>query len=153
MSAGGPRDRLTGLVWFPVVVLCLLLGACADGIPRSVLQAVDATSSAVASARLAAALDSSGQLTEAAATTAVKDALVEVGQARATLVQLSPTSQTDRTLRAEALAVIEDCTSAMTAAAEALASDDRHPALTDAEGRMGSAAAVLSELRNRLGGP
>lgn len=92
-------------------------------------------------------------LTDAAASTAVDDALTELGKARTTLVQLSPAVQEDRDLRGAALTVKDDCTAAMTAAAEALASRDGRPSLTEAEGRMKSAAAALSDLRNQLGGP
>jgi hypothetical protein len=118
-----------------------------------VSQAVDEGISAVGTARLAAAMESSGQLTDAAASTAVDDALTELGKARTTVLQLSPAVQEDRDLRGATLTVMDHCATAITATAEALASSDEHPSLTEAEELLKSAAAALSDLKNRLGDP
>jgi hypothetical protein len=154
MRASGRASRITnGSLCVLALGLCLLLGACSGGgVPTTVLQAVDDGISAVGTARLATAMDSSGQLTDAAASTALVDALTELGKARTTVVQLSPAVQEDRELRGVALAAMDDCTSAMLAAAEALSSEDGHPSLADAQDRLESAGATLSDLKNRLGG-
>ena len=155
MRAGcGAMRGTKDLRWLMVWVLCLLLGACAGGgVADTVSQAVDESISAVETARLAAAMDSSGQLTDAAASTAVDDALMELGQARTTVVQLSPGGEQDRDLRDAVLGDMDHCTSAMLAVAEALASEDGRLSLADAQDQLQSAGATLSDLKNRLGGP
>lgn len=153
MRAGDASRRTDGFLLLPAVGLCLLLGACTGGVPQTVSQAVDESISAVGTARLAATMDSSGQLTDAAASTALDDALMELGKARTTMVQLSPTGQEDRDLRDTALAVMDDCTMAMLATAEALSSENGRPSLAEPQNRLESAADALSKLKNRLGGP
>jgi hypothetical protein len=154
MRAGGASRRTNVSLCVLTVGLCLLLGACSGGgVPKSVSEAVDESISAVGTARLAAAMDSSGKLTDAAAATAVDDALRELGKARTTVVQLSPTVQEDRDLRGAVLTVMDDCTTAVLTTAEALSSEDGHHSLAEAEDRMGSAATALSKLKIRLGGP
>lgn len=150
---GGARRRTKGSLCLLAAGLCLLLVACTGGgVPQSVSQAVDESIAAVGTARLAAAMDSSGQLTDAAASTALDDALMELGNARTTLVKLSPTGQEDRDLRDGALAVMDDCISAMLATAEALSSGEGRPSLAEPQDRLESAAAALADLKNRLGG-
>ncbi|MFF1383512.1 hypothetical protein ACFVWT_08105 [Arthrobacter sp. NPDC058288] len=115
--------------------------------------AVDKSLTAIGTARLASALNASGQLTDAAAATALDDALRELGTARTTVVNLSPTVQADRDLRGAALSAMDDCTSAMLAAAEALSSSDGRASLSETARRLESAAGALSELKIRSGRP
>lgn len=131
----------------------LLLGGCAaGGVPESVSQAVDESLSAVGTAHLAAAMDASGQLTDAAASTALEDARRELGNARTTVVELSPAAQEDRDLRGAALSVMNDCMAAVVAATESVSGADGAPTVTETDRLLESAADRLSELKKRLGG-
>jgi hypothetical protein len=132
----------------------LLLGGCAagGGVPESVSQAVDEGLSAVGTAHLAAAMDASGQLTDAAASTALEDARRELGNARTTVVELSPAAQEDRDLRGAALSVMNDCMAAVVAATESVSGADGAPTVTETDRLLESAADRLSELKKRLGG-
>jgi hypothetical protein len=129
----------------------LLAGCSGGGVRDSVTQALEESTSSVATARLAAELDASGKLSTAATSTALDDALKELGKARTIVVGLSTTVQKDRELRDEALAVMDNCVSAVAAAAEAVSSQDGRPSLSEGGGLMESAAARLSALQERLG--
>ena len=114
--------------------------------------AVDDSVAAVATARLALTLDSAGQLTTAAAATALDDVLKELASARSTVLGLSPAGQQDRELRREAVTVLDGCISAVITARDAVSSEDGVPSLPDGEQQLASAADRLSGLKTRVGG-
>lgn len=150
-GTGTKRKRC---LWLIALVGCFPLNACAAGaVSQTVSEAVDESLSAVGTARLAATMEASGQLTKAAAVTALDDALRELGTARKTVVELSPTVQADRDLRGTALAAMNDSASAMLATTESLSSNDGGPSLTETVARLETASAALSELKIRSGGP
>lgn len=149
---GRPAGRRRFLLVFLIVPACsMLLAGCTSGLRDAVSQAVDESSASVATAGLAADLDASGKLTRAATSTALEDALKELGQTRTTVVELSATGQTERELRDEALAAMDECVYAVSAAADAVSSKDGRPSAAQGSRLLESAAARLSELKTRLG--
>lgn len=129
----------------------MLLAGCSGGVRDAVSQAVDQGSASVATARLAAGLGASGKMTEAAASTALDDALKELATSRTAVVELSAPGQDDRRLRQDALAALDAAVSAVAEAANAAASHDGRPSAADADRLLVSAADRLSELKSRLG--
>jgi hypothetical protein len=136
-----------------VVGCSVLLSGCSGGVRDSTAQAVEEGSSSMATATLAVRLDVSGRLTPAATSTALDDALEELGKIRTDVLELPVTVQSERQLRDEALAVLDDCVSAVSVATQAIASRDGQPSLAQAGALLDSAAARLSGLESRLGSP
>jgi hypothetical protein len=130
-----------------------LLAGCSGGIRDSTAQAVEEGSSSMATAVLAVDLDASGLLMSAATSTALDDALEELGTTRTTVLGLPATVQQDRAVRDEALAVLDDCVSAVSVATQVLSSEDGRPSMAEAGALLDSAAARLSSLESRLGSP
>jgi nicotinamidase-related amidase len=107
----------------------------------------------MATAVLAVQLDTSGRLTSAATSTALDDALKELGTTRTTVLGLPATVRQDRAVRDETLAVLDDCVSAVSVATEAVSSEDGRPSMAETGALLESAAARLSGLESRLGSP
>jgi hypothetical protein len=136
-----------------LAVCAALLAGCSGGIRDSTAQAVEEGASSMATAVLAVQLDTSGRLTSAATSTALDDALKELGTTRTTVLGLPATVQQDRAVRDETLAVLDDCVSAVSVATEAVSSEDGRPSMAEAGAVLESAAARLSGLESRLGSP
>jgi hypothetical protein len=128
-----------------------LLAGCSGGIRDSTAQAVEEGSSSMATAVLAVRLDASGRLTSSATSTALDDALEELAKTRTDVLELAATVHSDRTVRDEALAVLDDCVSAVSVATQAIASEDGQPSMAEAGALLESAAGRLSALKGRLG--
>jgi hypothetical protein len=157
MAIGSRRSRaaLCGAWLVCAGVAAILLSGCAGApgsVPDTVSTAVKDSSSAVATARLALGLDADGKLTMAATATTLDDSLKELETARTTLLQLSPTVQNDRDLRREALAVLDEGTSGLTTAQDAVASTDGSPTIQDGDQLLKAAAGQMSALTAQLGG-
>ncbi|MFF2246162.1 hypothetical protein ACFVTM_18520 [Arthrobacter sp. NPDC058130] len=103
---------------------CLLLAGCGSGGQETLSKVVKDADSAVATARLALDLESSGQLTSAAATTALGDMVKDINSSAAL--------------------------PAFTAQ-EAVDSTDGSPAAAEAERLLAASARDLEELSTRLG--
>lgn len=110
------------------------------------------SSSAVATARLALALDAGDKLTKAATSTALDDALKKLEAAQAAVLRLSPAVQNDRDIRREALSVLDESMAGVTTAQDAIASTDGSPAPRDGDRLLADAAARMSALQTQLGG-
>jgi hypothetical protein len=136
-----------------VVGSALLAGCSGGGVQGSVVQAVEQGASSVATAQLAVDLDESGRLTSAATSTALDDALEELGKARTDVLELSATVHRDREMRDEALAVLDECVSAVSRTTEAVSSRDGQPAVVEGAAALESAAARLADLEIRWGIP
>lgn len=129
-----------------------VLAGCSGGTGSTVSTAVQDSSSAMATARLALDLESAGRLTRAAGATALEDALKELQASRNSVLKLSPGSEEDRSTVREVLAVLDACTSALTTARDAVSSDDGAPSLADGQRELASAADRLSRLDAKAGG-
>lgn len=159
MAKGSQRSRtaLRGACFVCAGVAgAVLLSGCA-GAPGSVQDSVSTalkdSSSAVATARLALALDAGGKLTTAATSTTLDDALKELETTRTTVLQLSPTVQDDRETRREALTVLDESIAGVTTAQDAIASTDGSPTLQDGDQLLENAAGRMATLKTQLGGP
>ena len=148
-AAVGPGPGRTGLAAC-LTALAVLTG-CSGGTPGTISTAVQDSSSAVATARLALAQDMAGKLTRAATSTALDDALKELEASRSSVLKLSPGSKEDRAAIGQALAVLDTCATAMTTARDAVASGDGAPSLSDGESGLASAADRLSQLGAKEG--
>jgi hypothetical protein len=153
---GGPERASSGsgllAIW---LAASAVLTGCTGGpgsVQASVSTAVQDSSSAVATARLALGLEGAAKMTRAATSTTLDDALKELQTARNAVLRLSPTMQKDRDIRGEALSVLDGSISGVTTAREALSSEDGNPSRQDGEALLGSAADQLSALNTRLGG-
>lgn len=143
------RTPLRTLIVVLAAVFLALLAGCSGGVREPVAQAVEEAAASTATAALSLDLEASGRLTAAATSTALEDALKELGKTRTTVLELSPTVQHDRTVRHEALAALDDCVSAVSAASEAVASEDGRPTLAEAGALLASAGTQLEGLENR----
>jgi len=130
---------------------CLLLAGCGSGGQETLSKAVKDAGSAVATARLALDLESSGQLTSAAATTALGDMVKDVNSSRTTVQDLSPDTPESRGARQASLDVLNGCVTGILTAQEAVDSTDGSPAASDAERMLAASARDLDELSTRLG--
>jgi hypothetical protein len=141
----------------PVLAACLaalaVLTSCsAGGITDTVSTALEDSSSAIATARLALRQDADGKLTTAATSTALDDALKELTTSRDSVLRLAPGSAEDRAAVREALTVLDGCTAGLTTARDAVASDDGTPSLSDGSRELETAADHLSGLTAKEGG-
>jgi hypothetical protein len=141
----------------PVLAACLaalaFLTSCSGGgITDAVSTALEDSSSAIATARLAVRQDSNGKLTAAATSTALDDALKELTASRDSVLRLAPSTPEDREAVQEALAVLDRCTAGLITARDAVASDDGTPSLSDGDRDLAAAAGRLSELTAKEGG-
>src|SRR4051794_8398659 len=111
---------------------CFLLGGCGSGSgsggQETLSTAVKDADSAVATARLALDLESSGQLASAAATTTLGDMVKNVNSSRARVQDLSPAAQESRDAREASLDVLNGCVAGILKAQEAVDSTDGRPA-------------------------
>jgi len=128
------------------------LTACAGGVTDTVSTAVQDSSSAIATARLALSQDAAGKLTTAATSTTLDDALKELLTSRDTLLKLSPGTEEDRAAVQEALTVLDGCAAGLTTARDAVASADSAPSLATGDRELASAADRLAELTVKEGG-
>ncbi|HJW01395.1 MAG TPA: hypothetical protein VJ617_20075 [Arthrobacter sp.] len=141
----------------PVLAACLaaltVLTSCSGGgITDTVSTAVEDSSSAIATARLALRQDSAGKLTRAATSTALDDALKELTASRDSVLRLAPSTAADRAAVHEALTVLDGCTASLATARDAVASDDGIPSLPDGDRDLAAAADRLSALTAMEGG-
>jgi hypothetical protein len=132
------------------LALAVLSGCSGTG--STISTAVQDSSSAIATARLALSLDSAGKLTRAATSTALDDALKELATSRNSVLKLSPASEGDRQSVQEALSVLDGCAAAMTTARDAVAGGERAPSLSDGGQQLSEAADRLSQLGAKDGG-
>jgi hypothetical protein len=135
------------------LVCSAFLSGCSGatgGVPDAVSTALDDSSSAVATARLALRLDATGKFTKAATSTTLDDVLKEIEASRTTVLRLSPAVQDDRDVRRDALTVLDGCIAGLTTARDAVASDDGAPPVPAGETLLASAADRLSDLKMRL---
>jgi hypothetical protein len=123
-----------------------------SGTTGTISTAVQDSSSAIATARLALSLDAAGKLTDAATATALDDALKELQTSRGSVLKLAPANDEDRDSVQEALTILDDCTAALTTARGAVASSTGTPTLTEGETRLAAAADRLSRLAAKEGG-
>jgi hypothetical protein len=112
---------------------------------------VEDSATAIATARLALKLDSDGKLTAAATSTTLDDALKELQSSRDTVLRLAPSTPEDRTLRQEAVTVLDECAAGLTTARDAVASNDGAPSLPDGDRALESADNSLTELGKKVG--
>lgn len=152
-----PRTRPRAATRKALISLCLgalaVLTACgAGGISDTVSTAAEDTASAIATARIATRLDVAGQLTRAATSTALDDALKEVQSSRDSVLRLAPSTAEDRDLREEALKVLDSSTAGLTIARDAVSSDDGRPSLADGDRALAAAEEALSGLKTKAGG-
>jgi hypothetical protein len=110
------------------------------------------SSSAIATARLALRQDTDGQLTRAAASTALDDALKELLASRDTVLKLSPGTNEDRVTVQETLTVLDACAAGLTTARNSVASLEGTPTREDGSRELASAADRLSGLAASEGG-
>ena len=140
----------------PVLAACLaalaVLTSCSGGVADTVSTAVEDSSSAIATARLALSQDAAGKLTTAATATALDDALKELQASRDSVLRLAPGTAEDRDAVQEALTVLDGCTIGLTTARDAVASDDGTPSLSEGDRELETAAGRLSELTEKEGG-
>ena len=140
----------------PVLAACLaalaVLTSCSGGVADTVSTAVEDSSSAIATARLALSQDAAGKLTTAATATALDDALRELQASRDSVLRLAPSTADDRDAVQEALTVLDGCTAGLTTARDAVSSDDGTPSLSDGDRELETAAGRLSELTAKEGG-
>ncbi|GAA1763631.1 hypothetical protein GCM10009712_10290 [Pseudarthrobacter sulfonivorans] len=130
---------------------CVLAG-CSGGVQDSVTTAVEDSSSAIATARLALTQITDGKLTQAATATTLDDALKELQTSRDTVAKLSPATPEGRDAVAEALDVLDGCAAGLTTARNAVASADGTPAIADGSQALATAADRLAELSAKDGG-
>lgn len=129
-----------------------LLTACTGSISETVATAVKASSSAVATARLALRQDMDGKLTRAATSTALEDGLKEVQASRGTVLKLSAATQGDRDTQKQALDVLDQSAAGFATARAALStSDGAAPSLPDADRALAAAENVLDQLARKVG--
>ena len=128
-----------------------VLAGC-GGASSTISTAVEDSHSAMATAQLAVRLDSAGKLTKAATATALDDALKELQTSRNSVLGLAPASAEERESVQEALSVLEGCTTSLTTARDAVASDDSDPSLTDGDRALAAAVDRLSALMAKDGG-
>ncbi|MBT2596278.1 hypothetical protein [Arthrobacter sp. ISL-72] len=152
-----PRTRHRGATRKALISCCFgalsLLTACgAGGISDTVSTAAEDTASAIATARIATRLEMDGQLTRAATSTALDDALKEVQTSRDTVLRLAPSTAEDRQLREEALKVLDTSTAGLTTARDAVSSDDGGPSLSDGDRALAAAEEALNGLKTKAGG-
>jgi hypothetical protein len=147
--------RGAGSLAMMLVALMVALGGCATaggGVPGSVSRAVDQSTSAVATSRLALVLNSGARLTRAAASTTLSDMLGELESARASVLELPATVQDERMLRHQAVTAIDDAVAGAVKAQEAVASDDGSPSIDEGKAALDTAADRLADLKQRLAG-
>jgi uncharacterized phage infection (PIP) family protein YhgE len=130
---------------------CVLTG-CSGAVQDSVTTAVEDSSSAVATARLALTQITDGKLTQAATSTTLDDALKELQTSRDTVAKLSAATPEDRDAVAEALDVLDGCAAGLATARNAVASADGTPAIADGSRELATAADRLAELSAKDGG-
>ncbi|MFE4834008.1 hypothetical protein ACFRAU_04920 [Arthrobacter sp. NPDC056691] len=147
----GPRTGRRALV--SVACLGALLTSCSAGsaVTDTVSTAAQDSSSAIATAKLAVGLDSGGQLTRAATSTSLDDALKEVQTSRDTVLRLSPSSPADRQVREEALKVLDGSAASLTTARNAVSSDDGGPSLSEGARALAAAEDALAQLTSKVG--
>lgn len=145
-----PRSGLC--LWIAGSALLSGCSGASGGTRDSVSTALKDSSSAVATARLALALDAGGKLTMAATSTTLDDVLKDLETTRTTVLQLSPTVQDDRETRREALTVLDESIAGVTTAQDAIASTDGSPTLQDGDKLLENAAGRMATLKNQLGG-
>jgi uncharacterized phage infection (PIP) family protein YhgE len=143
-----PANHLAALAMLASVILT----GCSGGVQDSVMTAVEDSSSAVATARLALSQISAGKLTRAATSTTLDDALKELQTSRDTVARLAPSTGEDRAAVAEALASLDGCAANLATARNAVASDDGTPSLADGSQALQTAADRLAELSAKDGG-
>jgi hypothetical protein len=149
--AGGPAAHR-----IPFIAACLgilvFLTSCSGGVTETVSTAVEDSSSAIATARLALGQNSAGKLATAATSTTLDDALKELLTSRDTMLKLSPSTAEDRAAVEQALTVLDGCAAGLTTARAAVSSDDGAPSLADGERELASAADRLDQLTAKEGG-
>lgn len=150
--------RSTAILYIAALALltgCSLTGCGASGgtgaIQETVTTAVEDSSTAIATARLALKLDSDGKLTTAATSTTLDDALKELETSRDSVLRLSPTSPEGRSLRQETLTVLDGCAASLTTARDAVSSEDGTPSLADGDHALEAAETSLSAVKTKVG--
>ncbi|NUP59367.1 MAG: hypothetical protein HOQ06_07800 [Pseudarthrobacter sp.] len=128
-----------------------VLTACSGSTSESVSTAVQDTSSAVATARIALRQDLDGKLTRAATATTLDDALKEAQTSRDTVLKLSPAGQEDRDTQKQALEVLDQCAAGFATARASLASDTGGPSLSDGDKALADAQDALDDLSQKVG--
>ena len=129
-----------------------VLTSCSGSTTESVSTAVQDSSSAVATARLALRQDMDGKLTRAATSTALDDGLKEVQTSRDTVLKLSPATQEDRDTQEQALEVLGRCAAGFTTARAALStSDGGAPSLADGDRELADGQDALDQLAQKVG--
>lgn len=143
-----PRKRLIALCFAGLAFLT----ACSGGVTGTISTAAQDSASAIATARLALSLDSDGQLTRAAASTALDDALKELLTSRDSVLKLSPRTDEDLTAVQETLTVLDACATGLTTARDSLASDAGTPSRDAGSRELAAAADRLADLAAKAGG-
>ena len=144
----GQRKTLIAACFAALAVLT----ACGGGVTESVSTAVQDSSSAIATARLALGQDAAGKLTTAATSTTLDDALKELQTSRDTVQKLSPGTAEDRAAVQEALTVLDGCAASLTTARNAVSGGDGAPSLADGDRELAAAADRLDQLTAKEGG-
>ena len=134
-----------------LAALAVLTSCSGGGITETVSTAVEDSSSAVATARLALAQESAGKLTSAATATTLNDALRELQASRGTVLNLSPATQQDRDIQQEALKVLDRCAAGFTTARAAVSTNDGGPSLSDGDHALADAEDALDDLKTKVG--
>jgi uncharacterized phage infection (PIP) family protein YhgE len=129
-----------------------VLTGCSGGVTDSVSTAVQDSSSAIATARLALSQISAGKLTRAATATTLDDALKELQTSRNSVARLAPATGEDRDSVAAALDVLDSCTAGLDTARNSVATQDGTPALADGSRELATAADRLAGLSAKDGG-
>jgi hypothetical protein len=134
-----------------LAALAFLTG-CSGGVGASVSTAVQDSSSAVATARIALRQDMDGKLTQAATDTSLEDALKEVEASRSSVLKLSPATQEERVAQKQALDVLDQCAAGFATARAALAGNDGgSPSLSDGDKALADAQDALKQLEGTVG--
>jgi hypothetical protein len=154
------RDRRR-LLPRSLTILCIAASAFLTGcgaasggtgaIKETVTTAVEDSSTAIATARLALKLDRDGKLTTAATSTTLDDALKELETSRDSVLRLAPTSPEGRSLRQETLTVLDGCAASLTTARDAVSSEDGTPSLADGDHELEAAETSLSAVSQKVG--
>ncbi|MDQ0665332.1 hypothetical protein QFZ35_003830 [Arthrobacter ulcerisalmonis] len=145
-----PRSAATSTL-LAFAALAFLTG-CSGGTSESVSTAVQDSSSAVATARIALRQDMEGKLTKAAASTTLDDGLKEIQSSRSTVLKLSPSTLEDRITQKQALDVLDQCAAGFSTARAALAANDGGaPSLPDGDKALADAQDALKQLEGTVG--
>ncbi len=141
-------NRLPSLAALAAALAIAVTGCQSD--PGKITSTVDTalqdSSSAVATARLALELEQAGKLTHAATSTALDNALEELETSRKHVLQLAPETEETRAQVQEALEALDQSATSLTTARHAMSSTDQEPNRQQAQSQLDQAAKSLEAL-------